>query len=674
MRWFVSSVLALAVGVMGCGETSGTGGSAGDGGVGGDGGNGGSMGQLFPCSEQGIRDAIAEGGGPHTFDCDELTTVVRPTPFVIDNDVILEGNVNLVVERGPWSEVRSSSVQGALPVFQVSPEATTEMIGFIISGGGTPGPGISNEGLLTLRDSEVFGSEWGGILNSGTMVVENSTVSGIEEYGIRNLGMLTVVGSSVEASARGIENAGTLELEASTVSGSISNIESTLTAAGSTIAGGISGGKLISLVNSTILSWGPAISHPGVNPWVKGTVSLKSSTVSSHGHDGPAILIGVGTTFETAQSIIDGGCEATLDQREVTWTSKGYNLESPGDTCRLEADSDLPSIDPDALKLNYLSRDNGGPTETLAVAFGSVAIDAVPAPSCAVKEDQRGVSRPQFDSCDIGAFEWEGPIGEACVPSERECESSEIHPIEPMCEIIVPDQSSACDGTESVENPTSCTGSGTTVAYKLTRMQVATDCDTGFDLDNCNGSSCMLGGFASPDGANGVDNGLGGSAVVWQAISGADLGNLNQAFHEGICTGTIDIEIEVDAVPAESCALVAVSAAGVQGDPIPMNLSDHGCLSGALGRIPLRIGDVDGAIDRAVVRMTVSPQGFSDGILGGTADPRTAVAMCDEIGEGAGVMAGNFFDIITPLAGGSLVACDSWSLTLEVGGRALPAL
>ena len=30
----------------------------------------------FPCTEQGIRNAIAEGGGPHTFNCDGAQSVV----------------------------------------------------------------------------------------------------------------------------------------------------------------------------------------------------------------------------------------------------------------------------------------------------------------------------------------------------------------------------------------------------------------------------------------------------------------------------------------------------------------------------------------------------------------------------------------------------------------------
>lgn len=34
------------------------------------------FGQLFPCTELRIGDAIAEGVRPHTFDCDGSTTVV----------------------------------------------------------------------------------------------------------------------------------------------------------------------------------------------------------------------------------------------------------------------------------------------------------------------------------------------------------------------------------------------------------------------------------------------------------------------------------------------------------------------------------------------------------------------------------------------------------------------
>ena len=107
-RYLFGFICVLALGVMpmvGCGETNGGGGSGGSAGVGG-GGSGGDGGQggvgggiaacvdnVCPCTEAGIRAAIAEGGGPFTFDCDGPTTVVTEAEIVIDRDVILNGEL-----------------------------------------------------------------------------------------------------------------------------------------------------------------------------------------------------------------------------------------------------------------------------------------------------------------------------------------------------------------------------------------------------------------------------------------------------------------------------------------------------------------------------------------------------------------------------------------------------
>jgi hypothetical protein len=56
-------------------------------------------------------------------------------------------------------------------------------------------------------------------------------------------------------------------------------------------------------------------------------------------------------------------------------------------------------------------QDNGGPTETIALALDSPAIAAIPPVSCTdqagnrVTTDQRGEPRPTDAPCDIGAFE-----------------------------------------------------------------------------------------------------------------------------------------------------------------------------------------------------------------------------------------------------------------------------
>jgi hypothetical protein len=97
--------------------------------------------------------------------------------------------------------------------------------------------------------------------------------------------------------------------------------------------------------------------------------------------------------------------------------SLGHNL-SDDDSCHywfIPAHGDLNNtpagLDPGGLK------NNGGPTQTIALLAGSSAVDAIPLSDCTdasgnpVTTDQRGMSRPQGAGCDIGAFEyWQKPI------------------------------------------------------------------------------------------------------------------------------------------------------------------------------------------------------------------------------------------------------------------------
>ncbi len=89
--------------------------------------------------------------------------------------------------------------------------------------------------------------------------------------------------------------------------------------------------------------------------------------------------------------------------------SLGFNLEDAAD-CPFTAQGDQQDTDP---QLEALA-DNGGPTRTHALAFGSPAVDAVDAEACPPPEaDQRGVERPLDGDgdddgtalCDVGAYE-----------------------------------------------------------------------------------------------------------------------------------------------------------------------------------------------------------------------------------------------------------------------------
>ena len=104
-------------------------------------------------------------------------------------------------------------------------------------------------------------------------------------------------------------------------------------------------------------------------------------------------------------TLIDGGC-TTVVGGLVTWTSNGYNIESPGDTCGFDHGTDLVNITEGQLELGDLAN-NGGPTMTHALGADSVAIDHIPVIDCELDEDQRREPRPETDGtmCDVGSLE-----------------------------------------------------------------------------------------------------------------------------------------------------------------------------------------------------------------------------------------------------------------------------
>jgi hypothetical protein len=395
----------------------------------------------FPCTEQGIRDAIAAGGGPHAFACPGPTTVTTQAEIVIDTDVVLDGVGNLIVDGDDTHRV-----------FSVPPGVTAELRRFTITGGGVPEPdppgiydggalhnegtlaltnctvtrnaadfqlgAIRNAGILTLTDTVVSqntGIEPSivtgtGINNSGTLTLTGSTVSENSGNGIGGGGTMTLTRSFVFAnSGTGIVNGGTLILTDTTVSGNtsasvdgaggIANMQ-TATLINSTVSdnveAGIANRQALTLINSTVsgnAGWG----IHGVS--TASDLTLIHTTVSNNGpgFDGSTIR---GGPVTSTNSLIDGSCS------QVQLESRGGNVESPGDTCRFDQPSDQVSVLAWELDLGPL-RNNGGPTLTQLPGPESVAIDAVAEVDCAVATDQRGITRPQGPKCDAGAVEVE---------------------------------------------------------------------------------------------------------------------------------------------------------------------------------------------------------------------------------------------------------------------------
>ena len=137
------------------GGAGGIGGAAGIGGMGASGGTGGeSTSTAWPCTEEGIRDAVAAEGGPHTFACDGPTTVTTADVIELRGEVILDGEGNLTLDG-----------QGDHKLFFIWANANAVLRGMTITGGGgsLSGAGISSAGVLRVEECEIVGNRSGDI-------------------------------------------------------------------------------------------------------------------------------------------------------------------------------------------------------------------------------------------------------------------------------------------------------------------------------------------------------------------------------------------------------------------------------------------------------------------------------------------------------------------------------
>ena len=237
----------------------------------------------------------------------------------------------------------------------------------IISGGdAAPLFVVASGGILRLDALTLSGglaSDGGAIINQlgGTLTVFNSTFSGnrAQQSGgaIRNLGVATIVNSTFASNAA-TERGGALA------------------------ASGV--GANMTLINCTVAANSAALGG-GIATEQQGAVTLRNTLIATNA---------------------GGNCLGTL-------TDGGGNLDD-GTSCGLVDSSSSSNagagLDPGGL------RDNGGPTQTIALVAGSGAIDrgieAVCADATTVKgRDQRGEPRPRDGDadgdarCDIGAFE-----------------------------------------------------------------------------------------------------------------------------------------------------------------------------------------------------------------------------------------------------------------------------
>jgi hypothetical protein len=328
---------------------------------------------TFACTEQGIREAIAVGGGPHTFDCDGPTTVMIEAEIVVDNDVVLDGEGNLTVDGSKQEDARDG-------LFVIERDVSAQLSGFTVIKGSSGG--IMNGGTLTLTD---------------TVVAENASYGG---GGITNGGALTLINTTVSGNTAEVGGGGIANFEGTTVTLINSTVSGNTAEYGTNNGGGIGNDGRVTLINSTVSGNTP----DGIGN--AGTLTLINTTVSGN----VDFLRGSVTVYG---SLVDGDCGGVGDPAVVI--SNGHNIESPGNSCGFDQDTDQVEVTAEQLNLGPLA-DNGGPTMTHALLTEpevSVAIDVISDADCVdakgapLTTDQRGEPRPETGGtkCDVGAFE-----------------------------------------------------------------------------------------------------------------------------------------------------------------------------------------------------------------------------------------------------------------------------
>lgn len=240
---------------------------------------------------------------------------------------------------------------------------------------------------------------------SGSTFTNNSAYFGGAIYNNSNSNLTvtdsTFTTNSTTSCGGAVYNLGTAEISRSTFSGNnsassgggictISQLDTnpaSTTITNSTFSG-----------NTATTSGGGIVTSASASDYIATTTLISSTLSGNSAGSGGGVdneLYGILNLQNTivANSTSGGDC---VNSATGTVNGSGINLIEDG-SCSV---SGALSGDP---MLGVLA-DNGGPTQTMALQTGSPAINAAtqcPPPAT----DQRGVSRPQGASCDIGAFE-----------------------------------------------------------------------------------------------------------------------------------------------------------------------------------------------------------------------------------------------------------------------------
>jgi predicted outer membrane repeat protein len=195
------------------------------------------------------------------------------------------------------------------------------------------------------------------------------------------------------------------------IQGTLSNL--TIRNGSAQNGGGIYSNGALTINQSTVIGNNVSVSCPncyasGGGIYNDGSLTINNTTLSGNSAlAGGGIIVGEYATATLQNSIVanspsGGNCGGSI-------TSNGYNMSSDS-SCNFSKSGDRNNTDP---MLGPL-QNNGGPTQTMALLPGSLAIDAGNPSGCKdasghlLTTDQRGMPRHDPEDtggCDMGAYE-----------------------------------------------------------------------------------------------------------------------------------------------------------------------------------------------------------------------------------------------------------------------------
>jgi hypothetical protein len=310
-----------------------------------------------------LRQIIADAcpGSTVTFQAGVTTVALTTAELFIDKNLTIDGGANgVTITRSGAAQFRIFNIGGGTVAFST----------LTISNGGhaSQAGGIQNTGDLTLTNCAITGNtapQAGGVQNDGTLTVNGCTFSGN-------------IGNNSSFNGGGLVNYGaTANLTNSTFSGNETG----------RYGGGIYVGQgTVNLTNCTLANnhavWGGGLFlESGSNVTLKNTIAVNNT----------------GTA---------GGGSANLSGNALVNSASSYNLIGSNGTGGLTNGTNNNQVGVTNPLLGSLAN-NGGTAQTIALLPGSPAINAG-TNAGAPATDQRGVSRPQQSTVDIGAYESRG--------------------------------------------------------------------------------------------------------------------------------------------------------------------------------------------------------------------------------------------------------------------------